>query len=274
MDQTISATHGEIVLPVILTALGIHCLLQVLKNIFPLGQKEINAWSELLRNKWQIIEIIKKQIRADSKKPISFLFNNHLILISFCVGYDMSTFIRRYGRYLNEKAFAYRQMAFDFTRVKKGYGKHGVHAVAHSNTCLAISIFFYMLLLSVWLKPVALLLCKILFSVVLPQRWWSDENHDHWEAAERHACSADTDWHTPGVWCASLLWFAHFFALFLLLYLFGWTEPQTALLISVLSPLRFIPRSWTMGSSMLHFCFSSRTWWNCLHPTMMGSSTY
>nr|XP_040016140.1 clathrin coat assembly protein AP180 isoform X7 [Gasterosteus aculeatus aculeatus] len=35
-------------------------------------------------------------------------------------GYDMSTFIRRYGRYLNEKAFAYRQMAFDFTRVKKG----------------------------------------------------------------------------------------------------------------------------------------------------------
>ncbi|CAG01777.1 unnamed protein product [Tetraodon nigroviridis] len=34
--------------------------------------------------------------------------------------YDMSTFIRRYGRYLNEKAFAYRQMAFDFTRVKKG----------------------------------------------------------------------------------------------------------------------------------------------------------
>lgn len=36
-------------------------------------------------------------------------------------GYDMSTFIRRYSRYLNEKAFAYRQMAFDFGRVKKGY---------------------------------------------------------------------------------------------------------------------------------------------------------
>ncbi|XP_031437969.1 clathrin coat assembly protein AP180 isoform X2 [Clupea harengus] len=35
-------------------------------------------------------------------------------------GYDMSTFIRRYARYLNEKAYAYRQMAFDFTRVKKG----------------------------------------------------------------------------------------------------------------------------------------------------------
>lgn len=33
----------------------------------------------------------------------------------------MSTFIRRYGRYLNEKSFAYRQMSFDFVRVKKGY---------------------------------------------------------------------------------------------------------------------------------------------------------
>uniref|UniRef100_A0A3Q0TF63 Phosphatidylinositol binding clathrin assembly protein a n=1 Tax=Amphilophus citrinellus TaxID=61819 RepID=A0A3Q0TF63_AMPCI len=35
-------------------------------------------------------------------------------------GYDMSTFIRRYSRYLNEKAMAYRQVAFDFTKVKRG----------------------------------------------------------------------------------------------------------------------------------------------------------
>ncbi|XP_061529806.1 clathrin coat assembly protein AP180 isoform X3 [Phycodurus eques] len=35
-------------------------------------------------------------------------------------GYDMSTFIRRYSRYLNEKSFSYRQMSFDFVRVKKG----------------------------------------------------------------------------------------------------------------------------------------------------------
>ena len=45
-------------------------------------------------------------------------FNN----LALFPGYDMSTFIRRYSRYLNEKAFAYRQMAFDFVRVKKGYG--------------------------------------------------------------------------------------------------------------------------------------------------------
>ncbi|XP_041586210.1 phosphatidylinositol-binding clathrin assembly protein isoform X6 [Vulpes lagopus] len=32
----------------------------------------------------------------------------------------MSTFIRRYSRYLNEKAVSYRQVAFDFTKVKRG----------------------------------------------------------------------------------------------------------------------------------------------------------
>uniref|UniRef100_A0A8C2FTE6 Phosphatidylinositol-binding clathrin assembly protein n=1 Tax=Cyprinus carpio TaxID=7962 RepID=A0A8C2FTE6_CYPCA len=35
-------------------------------------------------------------------------------------GYDMSTFIRRYSRYLNETAVSYRQVAFDFTKVKRG----------------------------------------------------------------------------------------------------------------------------------------------------------
>ncbi|XP_059395720.1 phosphatidylinositol-binding clathrin assembly protein-like isoform X12 [Carassius carassius] len=35
-------------------------------------------------------------------------------------GYDMSTFIRRYSRYLNEKAVSYRQVAFDFAKVKRG----------------------------------------------------------------------------------------------------------------------------------------------------------
>jgi len=35
-------------------------------------------------------------------------------------GYDMSSYIRRYAKYLNEKAFSYRQMAFDFCKVKRG----------------------------------------------------------------------------------------------------------------------------------------------------------
>ncbi|XP_030850754.1 phosphatidylinositol-binding clathrin assembly protein isoform X4 [Strongylocentrotus purpuratus] len=35
-------------------------------------------------------------------------------------GYDMSTYIRRYAKYLNCKALAFRQMAFDFCRAKRG----------------------------------------------------------------------------------------------------------------------------------------------------------
>jgi len=35
-------------------------------------------------------------------------------------GYDMSPFIRRYSKYLNEKCVAYRQMAMDFCKVKRG----------------------------------------------------------------------------------------------------------------------------------------------------------
>ncbi|XP_078077973.1 phosphatidylinositol binding clathrin assembly protein a isoform X4 [Mustelus asterias] len=49
------------------------------------------------------------------------LFNlNNFLDKSGLQGYDMSTFIRRYSRYLNEKAVSYRQVAFDFTKVKRG----------------------------------------------------------------------------------------------------------------------------------------------------------
>lgn len=41
-------------------------------------------------------------------------------LLCFRSGYDMSTFIRRYARYLNQKAVSYRQVAFDFTKVRRG----------------------------------------------------------------------------------------------------------------------------------------------------------
>ncbi|XP_037772852.1 phosphatidylinositol-binding clathrin assembly protein LAP-like isoform X5 [Penaeus monodon] len=34
--------------------------------------------------------------------------------------YDMSTFIRRYAKYINEKAISYRTVAFDFCKVKRG----------------------------------------------------------------------------------------------------------------------------------------------------------
>ncbi|RZC41018.1 phosphatidylinositol-binding clathrin assembly protein LAP-like, partial [Asbolus verrucosus] len=41
-------------------------------------------------------------------------------ILNIRTGYDMSPFIRRYSRYLNEKALSYRTVAFDFCKVKRG----------------------------------------------------------------------------------------------------------------------------------------------------------
>ncbi|XP_063919826.1 phosphatidylinositol-binding clathrin assembly protein LAP-like [Zophobas morio] len=41
-------------------------------------------------------------------------------ILNVRTGYDMSPFIRRYSRYLNEKALSYRTVAFDFCKVKRG----------------------------------------------------------------------------------------------------------------------------------------------------------
>ncbi|XP_012543228.1 phosphatidylinositol-binding clathrin assembly protein isoform X4 [Monomorium pharaonis] len=54
----------------------------------------------------------------------SFQLNNFLdksgVQAGIRVGYDMSPFIRRYAKYLNEKALSYRTVAFDFCKVKRG----------------------------------------------------------------------------------------------------------------------------------------------------------
>lgn len=125
----------------------------------------------------------KHQFLSRYKEKAVIMNSECFLTYMFCSGYDMSTFIRRYGRYLNEKAFAYRQMAFDFTRVKKGYVEHGVQ-----RTCACGRLYCFSIQ------------CFHLMSF---QRWGRDEDHDHWEAVERHACSADSDRHTPGVRCES-----------------------------------------------------------------------
>ncbi|XP_067379592.1 phosphatidylinositol-binding clathrin assembly protein isoform X10 [Channa argus] len=49
------------------------------------------------------------------------LFNlNNFLDKGALQGYDMSTFIRRYSRYMNEKAMSYRLVAVDFTKMKRG----------------------------------------------------------------------------------------------------------------------------------------------------------
>ncbi|OQV13275.1 Phosphatidylinositol-binding clathrin assembly protein LAP [Hypsibius exemplaris] len=50
----------------------------------------------------------------------SFSLNQFLDNKSGVQGYDMSTYIRRYSKYLNQKALSYRVVAFDFCKVKRG----------------------------------------------------------------------------------------------------------------------------------------------------------
>ncbi|XP_056586691.1 phosphatidylinositol-binding clathrin assembly protein-like isoform X3 [Triplophysa dalaica] len=51
----------------------------------------------------------------------STLFNlNNFVDKGALQGYDMSIYIRRYSRYLNERALSYRLVALDFTKMKRG----------------------------------------------------------------------------------------------------------------------------------------------------------
>jgi hypothetical protein len=50
---------------------------------------------------------------ADTKLEVKAECNNF-------VGYDMSTHVRRYGKYISEKIHTYRLCAFDFCKVKRG----------------------------------------------------------------------------------------------------------------------------------------------------------
>ncbi|KAK2491886.1 hypothetical protein MC885_006752, partial [Smutsia gigantea] len=50
----------------------------------------------------------------------SLLTLHNFLDLSVIEGYAMSTFIRRYSKYLNEKLLAYRMIASDITKIKRG----------------------------------------------------------------------------------------------------------------------------------------------------------
>ncbi|XP_052598767.1 lys-63-specific deubiquitinase BRCC36 isoform X2 [Peromyscus californicus insignis] len=65
----------------------------------------------------------------------SSLFTLHNFLDKSVIeGYTMSTFIRRYSRYLNEKSLAYRMISSDITKIKRG--THGVMRTMNTNELL------------------------------------------------------------------------------------------------------------------------------------------
>lgn len=55
-------------------------------------------------------------------------------------GYDMSPFIRRCARYLNEKALSYRAVAFDFCKVKRGKEEGTLRAMNSENLLKTLPI--------------------------------------------------------------------------------------------------------------------------------------
>ncbi|XP_017784939.1 PREDICTED: phosphatidylinositol-binding clathrin assembly protein LAP-like [Nicrophorus vespilloides] len=55
-------------------------------------------------------------------------------------GYDMSPFIRRYARYLNEKALSYRAVAFDFCKVKRAKDEGSVRTMNSENLLKTLPI--------------------------------------------------------------------------------------------------------------------------------------
>lgn len=61
------------------------------------------------------------KLNSRNTSIIGWILCELFFFVCVIVGYDMSTFIRRYSKYLNEKAVSYRQMAFDFCKVKRGY---------------------------------------------------------------------------------------------------------------------------------------------------------
>ncbi|NWS40766.1 PICAL protein, partial [Probosciger aterrimus] len=59
---------------------------------------------------------------GNERRKYSFIISilKYVNICNIPAGYDMSTFIRRYSRYLNEKALSYRLVAVDFTKMKRG----------------------------------------------------------------------------------------------------------------------------------------------------------
>lgn len=68
---------------------------------------------------------------------------------------------------------------------------------SQKGVCLLMTIFDYTYYLLPFYRQVTW------DRIVFFQRWGCDEDHDHWEAAEGHACPANSDRHTPRVWRTS-----------------------------------------------------------------------
>lgn len=82
----------------------------------------VNEWCLVLPKSLGYLSICFFICRCDfSQDWLELMFAN--FFCSVLAGYDMSPFVRRYAKYLSEKSVSYRTVAFDFCKVRRGWGK-------------------------------------------------------------------------------------------------------------------------------------------------------
>lgn len=123
----------------------------------------------------------------------------------------MSPYIRRYAKYLNEKALAYRTVAFDFCKVKRGWGSSSFFldcfapypmmqfGVEMRFCCVFISFsrFFFLVYFFAAMTNDILLLFWL---VVIQERGRHAAYHAGRQTAQNNSSPSRTDWRPIGVW--------------------------------------------------------------------------
>lgn len=121
------------------------------------------------------------------------------------LGYDMSIYIRRYSRYLTERALSYRLVAVDFTKMKRGWDICSAGEIFHNETnrtngniwngrkrcTVVVTGHTVQFQLCVTSQPP---------SICSAQDWWSDAHYEHRKADE------DSTYHSESAGCSSGLW--------------------------------------------------------------------
>lgn len=110
----------------------------------------------------------------------------------------MSPYIRRYAKYLNEKALAYRTVAFDFCKVKRGW-VNSIFITLHYFAIFALMGLCVCMLVNMVLT-FCCPSCACLLTWCHQERGWHTTYNGGRQAAQNIASSARPDWCPVGVW--------------------------------------------------------------------------
>ncbi len=120
------------------------------------------------------------------------------------LGYDMSIYIRRYSRYLTERALSYRLVAADFTKMKRGWGvcsgeiflnepnkTNGSITAERTAACEGVQL---------WSHLSVLTMCNLTPLICSAQDGWSDAQYEHRKADEDSTYHSESAGRPSGLW--------------------------------------------------------------------------